>query len=333
MADTQSTTINAHAIRLHDYGGPEVLRYEEVAVPPPGPGEVRIANRAVGLNFIDVYQRSGVYKAASLPLVLGGEGAGVVESVGEGVAGLAPGDRVAYVLGDGAYAQVRLAPAARLVKIPESIDDKTAAAMMLKGMTVQYLLRRTYPVGPGTTILFHAAAGGVGLIFGQWARHLGAVTIGTVSSPAKAELALAHGFDHVIDYSREDFVARTREITGGKGVDVVYDSVGKDTFPASLDCIKPRGLWVTFGQSSGMVPPFPPTLLSSKGSLFMTRPSLAHYTATREDLVETAADLFSAVGSGIVTIRVDNEYPLAEAARAHADLEARRTTGSTVLIP
>jgi len=322
-----------HAIRVHETGGPEALRYEEVEVGDPGPGEALIRQTAIGINFIDVYHRSGLYPQPA-PFIPGSEAAGVVEAVGPGVTDIAVGDRVAYVIAGGAYAERRLAPADRLVKIPEGVDDATAAAMMLKGMTARYLLRATYAVGPSTRLMFHAAAGGVGLIVGQWARHLGApAIIGTVGTPEKAALAREHGYTHVIDYSTEDFVARTREITGGAGVDVVYDSVGKDTFPASLDCLRPRGLWVTFGQSSGALPPLDTGLLSRKGSLFMTRPSVFHYTATRADLVETASDLFEVVRSGAVKVPVSRIYPLKDAAKAHADLEGRRTTGSMVLIP
>jgi NADPH2:quinone reductase len=322
-----------HAIRVHETGGPEVMRYEEVAVGPPGPGEARIRHTAIGVNFIDVYQRSGLYPLP-LPFIPGSEAAGVVEAVGAGVSGLKAGDRVAYVIGGGGYAAARLAPADRLVRIPDGVDDRTAAAMMLKGMTVRYLLRATFPVGPSHMLLFHAAAGGVGLIAGQWARHLGVpVIIGTVGSEEKAALARAHGYTHVIDYSRENFAERVKEITGGRGVDVVYDSIGRDTFPASLDCLKPRGLWVTFGQSSGALPPVDTGILARKGSLFMTRPTIFSYIATREDLAETAKDLFEVVGSGAVTIEVNQEYALKDAAGAHRDLEGRRTTGSTVLVP
>lgn len=328
------TTLTARAIRIYEHGGPEVMRFETIEVPPPGAGEVRIIQRAIGLNFIDIYQRKGVYPhPGPFPFVPGGEAAGIVESVGPGVTGFAPGDRVGYVLGEGAYAEVRNAPAARLVHLPDSITFEQAAAMLLKGMTAQYLLRRTYRVEPGTTLLFHAAAGGVGSLFGPWARHLGAVSIGTVGSPAKVAQAKANGFHHVIDTSSEDFVARVREITGGRGVDVVYDSVGKDTFPASLDCLRALGLWVTFGNSSGVVPPFAPGLLAAKGSLFMTRPTLAHYTASHADLAATAAELFFVVGSGAVTVTVQNSYALGEAEKAHGDLEGRRTTGATVLLP
>jgi NADPH:quinone reductase len=323
----------SHSIRIHAHGGPEVLTWEDVPLAAPGPGQARIRHHAVGVNFIDVYHRTGLYKAAELPFVPGSEGAGVVLEVGPDVTEVAPGDRVAYAGPLGSYAEERIIPAGRLVKLPDSIDFSTAAAMMLQGMTVQYLITRTYAVGPGTTLLWHAAAGGVGLIAMQWASHLGATIIGTAGSDEKAALAKAHGCTHVINYARENFVERVRDITGGKGCDVVYDSVGKDTFPASLDCLRPRGMWVTFGNSSGPVPAFEITLLGQKGSLFATRPSLFHYIATREDLVATANDLFNVVERGIVKIAVNHTYPLSAAADAHRDLEARRTTGSIVLLP
>lgn len=322
-----------HAIRVHDYGGPDVLKWEVVEVGEPGPGEVRIRQTAIGLNFIDVYMRTGLYPQDALPFVPGSEAAGVVTAVGEGVRDLKAGRRVAYAGPVGAYAQERLIAADRVVKLPDAIDDETAAAVMLKGMTAQYLLRQTYKVGPKTTLLFHAAAGGVGLIACQWAAALGATVIGTVGSAGKALIARAHGCTHVINYKEEDFAPMVKAYTKDKGVDVVYDSVGKDTFPGSLDCLKPRGMWVSFGQSSGPVPEFKITLLSQKGSLFATRPSLNHYTANRKDLVATANDLFDVLKSGAVKIAVDQSYALAEAARAHADLEARLTTGSTVLRP
>lgn len=322
-----------HAIRVHEHGGPEVLTWEEVEIGEPGPGEVRIKQTAIGLNYIDVYVRSGFYPQSSLPFVPGMEGAGIVTSVGEGVTDLKVGSRVAYAGPIGAYAQARLIAADRVVTIPPGISDETAAAIMLKGLTAQYLLRRTYKVGPETTLLFHAAAGGVGLIACQWAASLGATVIGTVGSPGKASIARAHGCAHVIDYREEDLVTMVRSYTEGKGVDVVYDSIGKDTFPASLDCLKRRGLWVSFGQASGPVPEFKITLLSQKGSLYATRPSLGDYTATRKDLVESANELFEVVRSGKVKISVNQRYRLAEAGRAHGDLEARRTTGSTVLLP
>ena len=322
-----------HAIRVHGYGGPDVLKWEEVKVGEPGPGEVKIKQTAVGLNFIDIYQRTGLYPQASLPFIPGMEGAGVVTAVGEGVRDLKVGRRVAYAGPVGAYAEERLIPADRVVKIPNGVSDVTAAAIMLKGMTAQYLLRRTYKVGRETTLLFHAAAGGVGLIACQWAASLGATVIGTVGSAGKALIARAHGCDQVINIREEDLVAKVKDYTKGKGVDVVYNSIGKDTFPASLDCLKPLGMWVSFGQSSGPVPEFKITLLSQKGSLFATRPSLNDYTRSRKDLVATANDLFEVVGEGKVKIAVNQTYPLAEAARAHHDLESRLTTGSTVLLP
>ena len=319
-----------HAIRVHELGGPEVLKWEEVEVPAPGPGQAKIRHEFVGLNFIDVYHRTGLYKQPSMPFVLGTEGAGKVLEVGPGVTNVAPGDRVAYASVIGAYAEERLISAERLVKLPDNIDSKTAAAMMLQGMTVQYLIRRTYKVGADTTLLWHAAAGGVGLIATQWAKHLGATIIGTVGSEAKAALAKSHGCTHVINYTTENFVERVKEITGGKGVDVVYDSVGKDTFPGSLDCLKTRHLWVSFGNSSGPVPPFDMPILGNKGSLFATRPSLNHYIATHDELLATAQDLFDVVGKGIVKIDVNQTYALKDVPQAHRDLEARRTTGSTV---
>ena len=322
-----------HAMRVHDYGGPEALKWEEVEVGEPGPGEIRVRQTAIGLNFIDVYMRAGLYPQDSLPFIPGSEAAGVVTAIGEGVRDLKAGRRVAYAGPVGAYAQDRLIAADRVVKLPDAIDDETAAAIMLKGMTAQYLLRQTYKVGPKTTLLFHAAAGGVGLIACQWAAALGATVIGTVGSAGKALIARAHGCTHVINYKEEDFITMVKAYTKDKGVDVVYDSVGKDTFPGSLDCLKPRGMWVSFGQSSGPVPEFKITLLSQKGSLFATRPSLNHYTANRKDLVGTANDLFDVLKSGAVKIAVDQSYALAEAARAHEDLEARLTTGSTVLRP
>ncbi|MEP4034758.1 quinone oxidoreductase [Roseibium polysiphoniae] len=322
------------AIRVHETGGPEVLTWEKVEIGEPGPGEVRIRHTAIGLNFIDTYFRSGLYPApAGLPFIPGNEGAGVVLTVGEGVSHVAPGDRVAYVGPLGAYAQERIVPGDRLVAIPDGIEDKTAAGMMLKGMTAQYLLRQTFDVTPETTLLFHAAAGGVGLIAGQWAAHLGATVIGTAGSAEKVELAKANGYQHVINYRDEDFVERVKEITDGKGCDVVYDSVGKDTYPGSLDCLKARGLWVSFGQSSGPITDFNLGLLGTKGSLFATRPTLFSYIASRADLEATAGDLFDVVGKGIVKIGVNQEYRLADAAQAHKDLEGRKTTGTTVLIP
>ena len=322
------------AMRIHQYGGPEVLRWEEVEVGDPGPGQVRVRHGAVGLNYIDIYHRTGLYPLPALPWTLGMEGAGRVEAVGEGVTEFQVGDRVAYASPPvGAYAEARLIAADRVVALPDAIDDRTAAAMMLQGMTAHYLLRRTYRVQPGDAILLHAAAGGVGLIASQWARSLGATVIGTVGSDEKAELARAHGCHHVIVYSRENFVERVREITHGQGVAVVYDSVGKDTFMGSLDCLQPLGMMVSFGNASGPVPPFEPGILAAKGSLFFTRPTLMTYTAKREDLVASAGELFYVVGSGAVNIEVRQTYPLADAAQAHRDLEARKTTGSTVLLP
>ena len=321
------------AIRVHETGGSDVMRCEDVAVTDPAPGEVRVRHAAVGLNFIDVYFRSGLYPMP-LPSGLGLEGAGVVEAVGEGVSEFRPGDRVAYAGGPlGAYSQVRCLPADRLLKLPERIDFQTAAAMMLQGLTSAYLLRSTYRVQPGDAVLIHAAAGGVGLIACQWAKALGATVIGTVSSEAKAELAKRHGCDHVIFYTREDVAKRVREITSGEGVAVVYDGVGKDTFIGSLDSLRMRGVMVSFGNASGPVPPIEPLLLSQKGSLYITRPVLWHYTARREDLLTLGGELFEMVGSGKVKIEVNQTYALADVARAHGDLEARRTTGSTILLP
>ncbi len=326
--------MRAHAVRIHEPGGPEKLRYEEVEVGEPGPDEVRLTQTAVGLNYIDVYHRSGLYPLASLPAVIGMEGAGVVESVGDGVTELKAGDRVAYAaVPPGSYAEARLIPWHRLVKLPDAIDDRQAAAMMLQGMTVEYLIRRTFRVSEGDTVLFHAAAGGVGLIACQWLDHLGATVIGTVGSEEKAALAKAHGCHHTINYRTENFVERVRELTGGAGVPVVYDSVGKDTFEGSLDCIAPRGLFVSFGNASGPIPPFNTGILGQKGSLYMTRPSLMTYTEKREDLVASAAALFEVVTSGAVKIEVNQTYPLAETEQAHRDLEGRKTTGSTILLP
>ena len=322
----------AHAVRIHQNGGPEVLKYESVDVPAPGPGQVRLKQHAVGVNYIDVYQRSGLYKMP-LPFIAGSEGAGEVVAVGSGVTDFRVGDRGAYAGAGGGYADERVMPADRLVKLPDSIDYKTGAAMMLQGMTVRYLLRQTYKVGPGTTMLLHAAAGGIGLIACQWARHLGATIIGTVSSAEKASLAKAHGAHHVINYKTEDFVARTKELTGGQGVDVVYDAVGKDTYPGSLDCLKPLGLWVSFGNASGAITNFDLLSLSAKGSLYATRPTLGTYVAKRADLLANAGELFDVVTKGVVKINVNHTYPLKDAAQAHRDLEARKTTGSIVLLP
>ena len=321
----------SRAVTIHAYGGPDVLTFEEFEVGRPGPGHVRIAQKAIGINYIDVYQRTGLYKLPQLPAVLGLEGAGEVIEVGSGVGDLKVGDRVAYAGCPGAYSEERLAPAERMVKLPDAISYETGAAMMLQGMTVRYLMRQTYPVSSGTVMLFHAAAGGVGSIACQWARALGATMIGTVSSDEKAALARSNGCTHVINTKTEDFVARVAEITGGKGCDVVYDSVGKDTYQGSLQCLKPRGLWVSFGNASGPVPPFDLTLL--RGSLFATRPSLFAYTASRQELLDNAAELFDMVARGQISIAVNHRYALAEAAAAHRDLEARRTTGSIVLVP
>jgi NADPH2:quinone reductase len=321
-----------HVIRIHKIGGPEVLSWDEVEVGKPGPGEARIRQTAVGLNYIDTYNRSGIYPL-KLPSGLGGEGAGVVEEVGPGVTDLKPGDRVAYGNAPiGAYAEARLIPADRLVKLPPGVSDQQAAAMMLKGLTAQYLLRQTYRVKPGDPILFHAAAGGVGSIACQWAKHLGTTVIGTVGSNAKAALAKAHGCDHVIDYTKEDFVNRVAEITDGRKLPVVYDSVGKDTFMKSLDCLAPLGLLVAFGQSSGLVEPFSINILTGKGSLYVTRPTLAHYASTPEKLRTMAKELFDVVAAGIVKIEIGQTYKLKDVAQAHRDLEARKTTGSTVLV-
>lgn len=320
-----------HAVRIHQTGGPEVLRWDVVELAPPAKGEVRIRHTAVGLNFVDTYFRTGLY-ATKLPATLGSEAAGVIEEVGEGVTGFAKGERVAYGTGPlGAYSEARNIPAAHLVKVPEGIDDATAAASMLKGMTAQYLVRRTYAVQKGDTILLHAVAGGVGSIACQWAKHLGATVIGTVGSEEKAKLARAHGCDHVVLYRTEDVAARVREITNGAGVPVVYDSVGKDTFFRSLDCLRPRGLMVSFGNSSGTPEPFDTAVLAHKGSLFLTRPTLYHYTLSRADLETAANELFEVVTSGKVRIEVKQRFPLSQAADAHRALEARKTAGSTVL--
>jgi NADPH2:quinone reductase len=321
----------AHAIRFEKTGGPDVLAWQTVEVGKPGQGQVRLRHRAVGLNYIDTYQRSGLYQLP-LPSGLGSEGAGVVEQVGPGVSGLKPGDRVAYAGGPiGAYADERVMPADRLVPVPDGITDQQAAAMMLKGMTAWYLVRRTHPIKRGETILIHAAAGGVGLIVCQWAKHLGATVIGTVGDEEKARLARQNGCDYPILYKHEDFVAKVSELTQGKKLPVVYDSVGKDTFYKSLDCLAPLGLMVSFGQSSGSVGPVDIGILAAKGSLFLTRPTLNTYTASREDLLMAARELFEVVQSGAVKIAVNQTYPLREAARAHRDLEGRKTTGSTVL--
>ena len=321
------------AIRIHRIGGPEVLCWEALPVGEPAPGEARVRHVAVGLNYIDTYHRSGLYPLP-LPAVLGMEGAGVVEAIGVGVTDLAVGDRVAYAGGPlGAYAQARCLPADRLLKLPESIDFNTAAAMMLQGLTAAYLLRHTYRVEAGDAVLIHAAAGGVGLIACQWAKALGATVIGTVSTEAKAELARQNGCDHIIFYTREDVAKRVRDLTNGEGVAVVYDGVGKDTFAGSLDSLRPRGLLASFGNASGAVPPFDPLLLTQKGSLYITRPTLLHYTAKRAELSALGDELFAVVRNGQVKIAVNQSYALADAASAHRDLEARRTTGSTILHP
>jgi NADPH2:quinone reductase len=320
------------AIRIHEHGGPEVLKLEDVTVGDPGPGEARIRIAAAGVNFVDVYHRSGLYPM-QLPTGLGVEAAGRVEAVGAGVDHVRPGDRVAFVGAPGCYAEARVVPADRLVRLPDAISDRTAAGAWVKGLTAQVLIRRTYPVKAGDTVLWHAAAGGVGLIAIQWLKALGATVIGTVGSDEKAALARAHGCDHAIVYTREDFVARVRELTGGEGVPVVYDSVGKTTFAGSIDCLRPLGMMVTFGNASGPVPPVDPLLLSRKGSLFLTRPSVFTYLARRADLERSAAELLEVVGSGKVKVEVGRALPLAQAAEAHRALEARATTGSLVLEP
>ena len=321
------------AIRIHETGGPEVLTWEDVESGEPGPGEVRLRQTAVGLNFIDVYQRTGLYPIETLPAAIGMEAAGIIEATGEGVCGFQANDRVAYAMGLGAYAEERVIATDRLVKLPDGVDDHQAAAMMLQGMTAFYLLRRTYPVKAGETILVYAAAGGVGLILCQWAKHLGANVIGCVGSHEKAELARAYGCDHTILYRDEDIAARVREITNGNGVPVSYDSIGKATFESSIDSLAPFGMLVSFGNASGPVEPFNPGILAAKGSLYFTRPTLATHTATRELLDECANKLFAIVSSGQVKINVGQTYPLAETAQAHRDLEARKTLGSTVLVP
>lgn len=321
------------AIRIHEHGGPEKLMWEDVDVGAPGAGEIRIKHRAVGLNYIDTYQRSGLYPLANLPAVMGMEGAGDVVAVGSGVDYFQEGDRVAYANPMGSYSEERNMVAERAVKLTDGIDYDTAAAMMLQGMTVRYLLRETYKVGPETTLLFHAAAGGVGLIACQWAKHLGATIIGTAGSDEKVAMAKEAGATHGINYKTENFVDRVKEITDGTGVDVVYDSIGQDTYPASLDCLKPLGLFVTFGNASGPIKDFDVGVLGGKGSLYVTRPTLFTYTAKRADLLANAADLFEVVENGAVNIKVNQTYPLSEAAQAHRDLESRATTGSTVFVP
>ena len=321
------------AIRISETGGPDVMKLVDAAIERPGPGQVRVRQTAIGLNYIDTYHRSGLYPVP-LPSGLGLEGAGVVEEVGEGVISLKVGDRIAYGVGAlGAYAEMRNMPANRVTKLPAGISDETAAGMMLKGMTVRYLLRATYKVQPGETILLHAAAGGVGLILSQWAKALGVSVIGTVGSDDKIAVARAHGCDHVINYSTENTVARVREITGGKGVPVVYDGVGQSTLMTSLDCLRPRGLLVSFGNASGPVKALDLGLLAAKGSLYVTRPTLMSYTASDEDLAETAGDLVNMVASGKVKIPVNQRYALADVVQAHRDLESRRTTGTTILLP
>ncbi len=322
------------AVIMHKTGGPEVLRWETYDPGQPKTGEILLRHEAVGLNYIDVYHRTGLYPLPDLPAIPGMEGAGVVEFVGEGVSEFKVGDRVAYAgLPPGAYAEARIIPADRFVKLPETISTRQAAAMMLQGMTARYLLHGCYKVKAGDHILIHAAAGGVGSIVCQWAKHIGATVIGTVGSPEKADLAQKHGCDHTILYRNEDFMLRVKEITKGKGVDVVYDSVGRSTFMQSLDCLRPMGMMVSFGQSSGPIPPIDTGILAAKGSLFLTRPSLMAYTASREDLLAHAHDLFDVVEKGVVKIEIRQTYPLAEASRAHRDLEDRKTTGSTILIP
>ncbi|MGB0720775.1 MAG: quinone oxidoreductase family protein [Gammaproteobacteria bacterium] len=323
--------MHIQAIRVHQHGGPDSMLWESVELADPGPGEIRVRHHAVGLNYIDVYHRTGLYPTPDAPFSPGLEAAGVVEAVGEGVKDLSSGDRVAYASPPlGAYAEARNIPADRVVKLPDGIDFEQGAAMMLQGMTVEYLLRRTFPVQAGQTILYHAAAGGVGLIFGQWAKHIGATVIGTVGSEEKAELARAHGYDHTILYREEDVPARVRELTGGAGVPVVYDGVGKDTWDMSLDCLAARGLMVSFGNASGKVPPLELGTLTAKGSLYVTRPTLMTYTADSGEMRASARALFDVVTSGAVRIEVNQRYPLAEATEAHRALEARETTGSTV---
>src|SRR6516164_2318215 len=322
------------AVRVHKTGGPDVLTYEDIEVPAPGPGQVRVKQQACGINYIDTYFRAGAYPSpVGLPFVAGNEGAGEVTAVGSGVTDIKVGDRIGYVAGLGSYATERILPADRAVKLPDSITYEQAAAMMLKGLTVQYLLRRTYRVAKGDNVLIHAAAGGVGLIACQWANHLGANVIGTVGSREKGELAKKNGAHHIINYRDEDFVAKVKEITGGKLCEVVYDGVGKATFPASLDCIKPLGMFVSFGSASGPIDAFNINILQTKGSLFATRPTLNHYAAKREDLLNIANDLFDVVGKGAVKVPVNQKYALRDAVKAHRDLESRATTGSSILLP
>jgi NADPH2:quinone reductase len=321
------------AVRIHNYGGPEALRYEDVADETPGAGQVHLRQTAIGLNFIDVYYRTGVYKAPQFPITLGCEAAGVIDAVGDGVGEFKVGDRVCYGGGFGGYAEARTMPADRLIKIPDGITDQQAAAMTLQGMTAQYLLRLTYRVQKGDTILVHAAAGGVGLIMCQWAKHLGATVIGTVGSEEKAKMAAAHGCDYPVIYTKEDYVGRVREITKGALLPVVYDSIGKDTFERSLDCLRPRGLMVSFGNASGKVDPVDLQILSQKGSLFLTRPTLYSYNITRAELLANAKELFDVVLSGAVKIEIGQTYKLKDVAQAQIDLVARKTTGSTVILP
>jgi len=333
MARRILQSVMPHAIRIDRHGGPEVMQWVEHAPGEPGPGEVRLRHTAVGLNYIDTYHRSGLYPL-KLPSGLGSEAAGVVEARGSGVTDFAVGDRVAYAGGaPGSYAQARVMPAARLVRLPAGVDDRVAAAVLLKGMTAQYLLRRTFPLKRGDIALVHAAAGGVGSVLVPWARHLGATVIGTAGSDEKVRRALAAGCHHAVNYRSGDFVAAVRELTGGRGVDVVYDAVGKDTFLGSLDCLRPLGMMVSYGNASGKAPALEPLLLSEKGSLFLTRPTLAHYTARREDLLRTAAELFAVVASGVVKADIAQTYALKDAAQAHRDLEARNTVGTTLLLP
>jgi NADPH2:quinone reductase len=322
------------AVRVHKHGGPEVLTFEDVEVPAPGQGQIKIKQYACGVNYIDTYFRMGMYPSpVGMPFVSGNEGAGEVIAVGPGVTDIKVGDRVAYVVGLGGYSAERLLPADRVVKIPAAISYEQAAGMMLKGMTAQYLLNRTYKVGKGTTVLMHAAAGGVGQILCQWANHLGATVMGTVGSKEKGEIAKANGCHHIIYYRTEDFAAKVKEITDGKLCDVVYDGIGKATFPASLDCLRPLGMFASFGSASGQIEAFNINILQTKGSLFATRPTLNNYVAKREDLVATANDLFNVVASGAVKIPINQKYPLKDAQTAHRDLEGRDTTGSSILIP
>ena len=322
-----------HAIRFHKNGGPEVMQWESVEVGEPGPGEARVRHTAIGVNYIDTYHRSGLYKLA-LPSGLGTEGAGIVEAVGPGVTDVRSGDRVAYSGGPlGAYSEVRVMPADRLVKLPDGVSEQLAATLMLKGLTVQYLFRQTFPLKGGETILFHAAAGGIGLIACQWARALGVTMIGTVGSDEKAALAKTNGCTHTIVYTRENFVERVKQLTGGKGVPVVYDGVGKDTFPASLDCLSPRGMFVSFGNASGPIAPFDILLLSQKGSLYTTRPTLATYTASRPAMLKMSEEMFSLVLGGKLANEARQTYALKDAAQAHRDLESRKTSGATILLP